>query len=519
MKNPEIVAFIDIGTNSIRLLVARLHPDGSYRVLTQEKEVIRLGEGEFVDQHLRPEAMLRAAQACKAFCEMAAAYGAQETITIATAATREAVNRAAFLRLLAEETQLEVRTISGLEEARLIYQGLASGADLGARQALFVDIGGGSTKVIVGDQERHQYLDSLKLGAVRLSTLFFLPEERGPVPDERYAQIRQHVRNALVRTVYQLRQHRLDLTIGSSGTIESLVDIAAHHFFGRRREPEDVLSFEQLVEVVSRLRALPQEERGRVPGLGPARADIIIAGAAILHTLMEALGLGEIAVSERGLLEGLLEDYLQKSGHARQPPGMSVRERSVLQLGRACNFEEDHARQVAKLALGLFDSARSLGLHELGPRARELLEYAALLHDIGTFISHTNHQEHTYYLIKNSDLLGFDQTEIAILAAAAFFHRKSFPRKKHSQYKALDDRSRGIVRVLAVCLQMAESLDRSRTCAIQGVRLIPRNPKEVILEIQTDQDCHLEIWGVRNQRRVFKKAFGRKLILAVDQQA
>ncbi len=168
--------------------------------------------------------------------------------------------------------------------------------------------------------------------------------------------------------------------------------------------------------------------------------------------------------------------------------------------------------------MNLFDNAKSLGLHALGNRARELLEYAALLHDIGSFLSHTNHQAHTYYLIKNADLLGFDQTEIATIAAAAFFHRKSYPRKKHPQYKALNERSREIVRVLAVCLQMAESLDRSRTCAIRQVRLVPRDKNEIFLEIQADQDCQLEIWGVRNQRRIFKKTFGRKLTLAVDQQ-
>ncbi len=514
----QVTAFIDIGTNSVRLLLVRLNPNHSYSVLNQEKEIVRLGEGEFVDQYLQPEAMERAALVCKKFNEMAEAYGAEEIIAIATSATREATNKAVFLRLLQQEAQLEVRTISGLEEARLTYLGLSSGLNLGSRQALFLDIGGGSTEVVVGDQTQHQVLDSLKLGAIRLTTLFFLPEEQGPVADERYALICQYVRNAAVRTVQQVRQYRIDMAIGSSGTIESLADIAAYHFLGRPREPNDVLTLKQLEQVVVLLCARSLEDRGRIAGLNPARADIIIAGAAILHTLMEEFGLQEIAISERGLREGLLEDYLLKGGHAQQLTGMSVRERSVLRLGRACNFEEEHARQVAKLALELFDNAKSLGLHALGTRERELLEYAALLHDIGSFLSHTNHQAHTYYLIKNADLLGFDQTEIATIASAAFFHRKSYPRKKHPQYKMLDDQSRKTVRVLAVCLQMAESLDRSRTCAIRQVRLIPRDEKEIFLEIQTDQDCQLEIWGVRNQRRIFKKTFGRKLTLAVDQQ-
>ncbi len=236
----QVIAFIDIGTNSVRLLLVRMNPNHSYSVINQEKEIVRLGEGEFVDQYLQPEAMQRAALVCQKFVEMARAYGAEEIITIATSATREAVNKAAFLRLLQQEAQLEVRTISGLEEARLIYMGLSSGIHLGQRQALFLDIGGGSTEVIVGDQAQHQVLDSLKLGAIRLSTLFFLPEEQGPVADERYALICQYVRNAAVRTVHQVRQYRLDLAIGSSGTIESLADIAAYRFLDRRREPDDL---------------------------------------------------------------------------------------------------------------------------------------------------------------------------------------------------------------------------------------------------------------------------------------
>ena len=197
----QVTAFIDIGTNSVRLLLVRVNPNHSYSVLNQEKEIVRLGEGEFVDQYLQPKAMERAALVCKKFNEMAEACGAEEIIAIATSATREAANKAVFLRLLQQEAHLEVRTISGLEEARLTYMGLSSGHHLGSRQALFLDIGGGSTEVVVGDQTQHQVLDSLKLGAIRLTTLFFLPEEQGPVADERYALIRQYVRNAAVRTV------------------------------------------------------------------------------------------------------------------------------------------------------------------------------------------------------------------------------------------------------------------------------------------------------------------------------
>jgi exopolyphosphatase/guanosine-5'-triphosphate,3'-diphosphate pyrophosphatase len=512
----RVVALIDIGTNSIRLLLVRINPNQSFSILNQEKEVVRLGEGEFVDHHLQPQAMERAVLVCSKFGEMARAYEASEIISIATSATREAENKCDFLRLLKGQAHLDVRTISGLEEARLIYLGLSSGVHMEDKQALFIDIGGGSTEVIVGDQKQHHFLDSIKLGAIRLSTLFFLPEESGPVPSERYALIQQYVRAAAIRTLQQVGQYRLDLAVGSSGTIETLADIAAHQFFGRPRERDDVLTFAQLEQVIEHLRSLPLEDRRRIPGLNPARADIIIAGGAILHTLMEGLNISQLDVSERGLRDGLLVDYLLRSEHAFLVKGMSVRERSVLHLGRSCGFEEGHALQVARIALELFDSAKGERLHKLGAWERELLEYSALLHDIGTFLSHSNHQSHSYYLIQNADLLGFDQTEIAMMANIAYFHRKTFPNKKHVQFRALDKRCRAIVRILAVFLQMAESLDRSRTGNIRHVQLRAQNEKKVALEITADQDCQMEVWGVKNQLKAFKRAFGHKLTIEVE---
>lgn len=515
-NNGRVVAFIDIGTNSIRLLLVRFRADQAYAIINQEKEVIRLGEGEFVDHYLQPEAMERAALVCRKFSEMAAAYDAAEIITIATSATREAENKAEFLRRLKEEAGLDVRTVSGMEEARLIHLGLASGAHLENLQTLFIDIGGGSTEVIVGGQNEYRYLDSLKLGAIRLSTLFFLPEESGPVPAERYALIQQYVRNAVVRTLQRLRQYRLDYAIGSSGTIENLADIAALNFYGRPRARDDVLRFDHLEKVIQMLCAAPLDERRKIPGINHARADIIIPGAAILQTLMKELQLKEIAVSDRGLRDGLLVDYLIRSEYVHFVQGMSVRKRSVLHLGYACGFEEEHARQVTRLALELFDTARQAGLHELGSLERELLEYAALLHDIGTFLSHSNHQAHSYYLIQNADLLGFDQNEIEIMAAVAFFHRKAYPRKKHRQYKSLSQRARAAVRVMAVFLQMAESLDRSRAGVVREACLRTEGHKKAVLEIQATQDCQLELWGIRNQLKSFKRAFGRKLIIHVN---
>ncbi len=205
------VAFIDLGTNSVRLLLVRINANHSYSTITQQKEVVRLGEGEFVDQYLQPEAMSRAALVCRKFVELSHSYGAQEIMAVATSATREAKNQAEFLRRLRRAAELDVRVIPGKEEARLVYLGVSSGVHLGKKQALFLDIGGGSTEVIVGDQRQYRYLDNLRLGAIRLTSLYFLPSETDAVAPERYALVQRYVRNASVRAIQQIKKHSLDI--------------------------------------------------------------------------------------------------------------------------------------------------------------------------------------------------------------------------------------------------------------------------------------------------------------------
>ncbi|HEY3378396.1 MAG TPA: Ppx/GppA phosphatase family protein [Armatimonadota bacterium] len=508
---PHIVAFMDLGTNSVRLSLVRINPNHSYTVLSQQREMVRLGDGEFLNDHLQQEAMDRAVRVCTQFAALARSYGAQEIMAVATSATREAENQAEFLRRLQVEAQVDMRVISGSEEARLIYQGVSSGIHLGDKTALFIDIGGGSTEIIVGDQQNYHFIDSLKLGAIRLSNLYLDKDE--PVSDERYALIQRHARNAAIRDLQRLREYPLAYVVGSSGTIENLANVAMHHFFQRPWHADDVVTLEQLRAVICLLRTLPLEERRKVPGLNPDRADIIIGGAAVLETLMGEVGLTELRVSTRGLRDGLLVEYLARTDYAPSLQELSVRERSVLHLGRICAFDEIHARHVACLAGELFDSAAEVGLHDFGSWERELCAYAALLHDLGAFLSYHNHQAHTYYFIRNAELLGFDQTEIAIMATTALFHRKTFPRKKHPEFAALDARSQGIVRVLCVLLRMAESLDRAHAGVIEHARLRRVDEKQVMLELCATRECQLELWGIGNHREAFRKVFATQLII------
>lgn len=499
------VAFIDIGTNSIRLLLTRVNK--SYTVLSEQKEVARLGEGEFPDGLLQKAAMDRAVMICREFAEMARANRADEIIAVATSATREAKNKNAFLRLLRKETGLDVHPISGLEEARLIYLGVVNGIHLEQQRALFIDIGGGSTEVIVGDHQQHYNLESLKLGAIRMSAQFAHFGD-GPISSEQYQQMQDYVRNSAVRAMERIRQHPFDLAYGSSGTIENLGDIAMQMFAERPREREDVLKLEQLEGVVAHLCSLPVKQRGKVKGINSRRADIIVPGAAILHTLMLDLGFNEIHITDRAMREGMLIDYLIRHGLGGFEESLSVRKRSVMQLAHKMQADMPHAYKVAELALSLYDSAAEAGLHSLGGDERELLEYAAILHDIGIFLAYDNHQAHSHYLIQNADLLGFDEDEIDIIAATSYFHRKYFPRRGYAPYDALEREAQPTVKALSILLRIAEALDRGHKGIVHHAYFEAAGDKRVELHIESEADWQLEAWGLGNHRAAFKRIFG-----------
>lgn len=517
----HVVGLIDLGTNSVRLFVVRINANKSYTILNQNKIMVRLGEGEFLKQRLTRSAMERTIMVLGRFAEMARNLGAEEIYAVATSATRDAENRDVFLDRVKKEANIDLKIISGLEEARLIYLGVAGGMNMEGKTGLFVDIGGGSTELIVGNQAEHFHLDSLKLGCVRLSSMFFLPEEVGPVSPDRYALVQQYARNASLRSVQRIRDFPVQLVVGSSGTLETLGEMTARQRSkknkpnGEDERSERTMTFRQLDSLVKLLCSLPLEERKKVPGMAPERADIIIAGAAIIHTLMEDLNLEKISISSRSLRHGLLLDYLMRGtwGYL-DPSSFSVREQSVLQLGRTCGFHEEHSRHMGALCLDLFDSAKNAGLHAMGEDARELLYYGALLHDIGLFLSFSNHHAHSHYLISHAELLGFHDKEIAIMAALAYFHRKRPPKKKDPAFTALDTEARRMVFPLSMLLRMGESLDRGHRQAVKKATFV-REKKTLLLQLETKEDPQLEIWALEEHQEYFLKTFGERFGIQV----
>jgi exopolyphosphatase/guanosine-5'-triphosphate,3'-diphosphate pyrophosphatase len=474
---------------------------------------VRLGDGEFDDDEILPEAIDRLIVVCKKFTDLARTFSTEEFVAVATSAMREAANQHEILHLLRQEAQIDVRVISGQEEARLIYLGVASGTHIEDRLAFFIDIGGGSTEIAVGGGHTYQYLESFRLGAIRLSNLYLPRDNTGPVSSELYKRVQHHVKDSIIHSVRKIRSLKPVLAIGSSGTIMNLAEIAqkAIHQNGSNGDP--TLSGKDLQKVVDLLCSLPLDQRRKVPGMNPERADIIIAGAAILDTFMKELEFDSILTTGRGLQDGLLVDYLSRMDAFPLLGELSPRQRSVLQLGRSCGINEVHARTVTSLVLELFDSAKEEGLHNFSDTERELLEYATFLHDIGSFISYTNHHAHSYYIIKNSELLGFDEKEITFMANIARFHRKKAPRKKDPEVMGLESREQDALRVLTTFVRLSESLDRSHTALIQHVKFTGVDKERVHLEVVARGDCQLEIWGVESEKKAFEKIFGKELMI------
>lgn len=511
----RVVSFIDIGTNSVRLLVVRINPNHSCTVLSRQKMAVRLGDGEFKDDVITDEAIARAVMVCRKFTDLARTFNSEEFVAVATSAMREAANQQTILNILRREAGIDVRVISGREEARLIYLGVSSGIRLDGRQAVFIDIGGGSTEIALGDDKKYQYLESFRLGAIRLSNLCLPRHDTKPVTPEQYRRIQRHVKNSIIRPIKKIRRGAPTIAIGSSGTIMNLAEMAQKNYPANNGQGDAVLTYRDLKKLIGVLCSLPLDQRRKVPGINPERADIIIPGAAILDVIMKELSLDEIMITSRGLQDGLLADYLSRMDGFVLLGELSPRQTSVLQLGHSCGINEVHARTVTGLALELFDSAKEIGLHALGDPERELLEYAAFLHDTGSFVSYTNHHAHSWYIIRNSELLGFDQKEIAIIANIARFHRKKPPRRKDPDLNELDLSAWDIVRLLAGFVRLGEILDRSHAALVRHVRFSQVDSETVHLEVIARGDCQLEIWGIESESRAFEKSFGRKLVFDV----
>lgn len=524
-----VLAAIDIGTNSIHMAVVRIDPDlPSFDIIAREKATVRLGDRDPDTGNLTPEAIGRSLDALSRCRDLAASRQVDHTVAVATSATREAPNGRVFLKEIQQTLGLNVDLIAGPEEARRIYLGVLSGLEFEGRPHAVIDIGGGSTELILGDGHEPRYLSSTKVGAVRLTAAFI---QHDPPSKSEFIALQGYARGMLERAVEelqgQLHPHETirDVTlVGTSGTIECLAEFHARRTLGIVPSPLQgyELTLDAVREMVDYLRTLTVQQRRDLPGLNERRAEIIVAGAVILQEAMELLKLDRLVVCERALREGIVVDWMlgQNLIEDRLRFQSSVRQRSTLALAQKYQVNLAAAEHVAKLSLMLFDQTQGL-LHDWGEEERELLWTAAVLHSCGLHIGHSAHHKHAYYLIRFGELYGFTEREVEIIANLARYHRKSAPKKRHENYQNLANKSeRKLVDELSPMLRLAAALNRRQVQVIQRVQCqILGDRKKFCLLIHPthpNDSCALEQWSVNLEKHVFEHEFRMPLELILN---
>jgi exopolyphosphatase/guanosine-5'-triphosphate,3'-diphosphate pyrophosphatase len=510
------LAAIDIGSNSIKLIVVEAAAGDSFAVLAREKEVVRLGHETLRQGLLSAEAIGRAADTLRRFRSIAEARGAERVLAIATASVREAANAAEFIAEAERRAGLRVEILSGVEEARLIgvaaAHGCAPSPDL---PLLNIDIGGGSTEISLMRGGAAQALFSVKLGAVGLTEKHLAADP--PRPKELRA-LREEVRAAFERPARELRGASWRRATGTSGTAIAVGEVLR---LRRLREsggepqgaaaPGSEIAFGPLERLNEKLAGMAAAERRDVPGVSAQRAEIIVAGGQILEGAMRALSINMLRSCDFALREGVIIDHLRRVEAESRPPAPDVsdpRLRGVHAVGRRFGYEEAHAFQVARLAEKLFDALAPA--HGLGRHERVLLSAAALLHDAGYHIAHESHQKHTLYLIKHSELTGFSEAERDVIANAARYHRGALPRERHPDFAALNQQDRQTVSRLAAIVRLADAFDRSYDGRVRDLS-VTRDGEVVRVALVAAADCDREICAAEQKRDLFEQVFACRL--------
>ena len=509
-----LLGAIDVGTNSIHLIVVELDPRfGTSRTILKAREMVRLGGGDALARgHLSKKAVQRGVAAIAKFAAAARAAGASDIRAVATSAVREASNREEFLAAVRATCGVTIDVLDDVEEARLIHLGVSRGYPLGGKVACIFDIGGGSTEFVVGDAERAVYLHSVRLGSLRLYDEFLREEGAGALGAR---ALDKHVRAVLAPVATQLADYRFDTLIGTSGTILGLAALdAAETGAIVQRAHGYVLRLDRVRALQKTMLKLGPAERRKMPGMNPRRSDIIVAGAAIVVATMELLGREELVVSERALREGIVVDYLERNIAVARKLGDERTRRFDVAHALARRFGETgaHPSHVGALALQLFDGLAEL--HHFEPVERDALFAAALVHDVGRAIATSAHHKHGAYIVRNAGLPGWRPEEVDLIAALVRYHRKSPPKPTHLEWANASPALRAKIEGLAAILRVADGLDRRRLSLVSGVG-VTVSPTTVELRLDALQDVGPEIDGARFKSDLFERAFGRTLEFAV----
>ncbi|MGI0481250.1 Ppx/GppA phosphatase family protein [Geminocystis sp. CENA526] len=516
-----ILGAIDIGTNSIHMVVVQINAQiPSFSIIAKEKDTVRLGDRDPETGNLTKEAINRSLAALKRCKNLAQAMKADQIIAVATSATREAPNGQEFLRRIEDELGIVVDLISGQEEARRIYLGVLSGMDFGGKVHSLIDIGGGSTEIVLGDSQEMRCLSSTKVGAVRLTQDFIHTD---PINPKEFIALQAYVRGVLERPVEEfknaLKIGEKPIFVGTSGTAETIALIHSSETLGN--EPLTLNGYQiprkDIEAILQRLVSMNYNQRSTLAGMSERRAEIIIAGVVILVEAMKMLNIDTLTICERALREGVIVDWMLQNGYIEDRLAFQgeVRPRNVYKIAHKYQVDLSHAEKIADFALNIFDRTR-YQLHYWGELEREYLWSATILHNSGLYISHSAHHKHSYYLIRNAELLGFSEIEIELIAQIARYHRKSKPKRKHETYATLSDNHRKMIKQLSAILRLAIALDRRQIGAIKELECqYDSEYRQLHLHLtpaQSGDDCSLELWNLDYKKPIFEQEFQVKVL-------
>ena len=494
--------------------MVHIKKDGNFEIIDREKEVIRLGEGSAGDIKLiKPDALIRGVDALKRFKGIADSHNASLR-AIATSAVREAHNRNDFIEQVFQKSKIKIEIISGIEEARLIYLGILKAVPVFNKRILMVDIGGGSTEFLVGKKGIPITSLSMKIGAVRLTQKFFPDFE---INKTRIQNCREWVEGELYQTASMFKKENYQLCVGSSGTIMS-AGLMINALRNNSSSGNGILNnfvftkeeLDEIEEIV--LSKKTAQKRKKISGIDEKRAEIIPAGVIILKTIFNLFEITEMIISEYALREGIIIDTMQKEHANASKPGFEdIRKQSVINLVKSYRNDISHSKHVAKLSLLLFDQLKEL--HMFDENSRECLEAASILHDVGYHISHASHHQHSLYIIRNSELLGFNENEINIIAHTARYHRKSHPKSSHQEFKALSPEIQTIIKKLAAILRLADSFDRTHRKLIENLQATVKDKTVEIQLFYSSKKPDIELWNLDRRKGLFEEVFNKKIVV------
>lgn len=516
----ERLGVVDVGSNGIRLLAVELIDDRSWNVLAEERATARLAQGQGKSKSLCTEAMARAVEAIHRFklrCEALRC----PVRAFATAAVRDASNRADFLSLVKDRTGLDVSVISALDEGRYTYAAVARRHDLSHGLCAVVDIGGGSLEVVLSIDGVIVQNSSMPLGAVRLTEAFGTAD----VLDEHsYKRLTRHIDRELSEQVPAPGSHGAPhMVVGCGGTFTTMLTLGAamRGVIIERNSPAlrtlGPVTRPQLRELITRLRTMSLADRLRVPGLPADRADIIVAGLTVIERLMKHLGVSQIHANPGGVREGLLTRIIRER-MCELDPHASRDERLVTSaraFAEACRYERGHSEHVAALATRLYDRLLALEVvPRLGsdPHERALLESAAVLHDVGIKVEYKRHHKHSATMVLHADLPGWDTRMQEVLAQLCRYHRRAAPSAEHRAFQSLPERDRALVLRLCAILRVADGLDRSHAAVVRDVS-VRRDGRRLVIHAAAESDATTEVRAAMGKAGVLEAVTGRRVVI------